>query len=319
MVETGYCRKCRRTLLSGNFYNATDLFLDTNGLMSICADCIDDMFNAYLETTKSVELSVHKICAILNVIYLPAAVEAAKKYNETRMSNGRDATKKFFGRYKSKIKIFLKEYTTQADNEIDMTYKADEVGTLQYSVITEDDTPDFEELKAFWNIDSVDDIRFLEREMSNFKKSHKADTYSEITLLKEICFKVLEISKDRKADKSIDAKLKSLSGLMKDLAVRPDMTSTINSGENLDSFGKFIEAIEREEPAQWLEHEGHELYKDVDDIESYFKNYFVRPLKNFVLQSKDFNFDGESGEIGDADEDTDVEEEYNVEPKLSEQ
>jgi hypothetical protein len=302
MVETGYCRKCRRTLPSGNFYNATDLFLDTNGLMSICADCIDDMFNAYLETTKSVELSVHKICAILNVIYLPAAVEAAKKYNETRMSNGRDATKKFFGRYKSKIKIFLKEYTTQADNEIDMTYKADEVGTLQYSVITEDDTPDFEELKAFWGTENRDDIEFLENEMSKYRAGYVLDTPAQTTLVKELCYKILEIDKDRRVNKSVDAKLKSLQALMTSMGISPNMEKAAGAGRSAECFGAWIKDIEEKTPAEW--HQDKSIFRDVDNIEEYSEKYITSPLRSFITGNKEFDISdiGESGIEGEQED-----------------
>ena len=63
---------------------------------------------------------------------------------------------------------------------------------------------------------------------------------------------------------------------------------------------KWIEEIEKYEPAVWLKNEGHDdLYKDVGNVDEYFQKYFVRPLKNFMLQSKDFIGDGE----GDIDMD----------------
>ena len=39
------------------------------------------------------------------------------------------------------------------------------------------------------------------------------------------------------------------------------------------------------------------MYRDVGNVEKYFDDYFVRPLKNFVTQSKDFKIDNEGDEI----------------------
>jgi len=56
----------------------------------------------------------------------------------------------------------------------------------------------------------------------------------------------------------------------------------------------WIQDIEREEPAQWLKTDPRgDMYRDVANVEDYFQKYIVRPLKNFIQGSRDFNTDEE--------------------------
>ena len=63
---------------------------------------------------------------------------------------------------------------------------------------------DDEDLILLWGKGfDMDDYIFLESELSNWKKTHKCDNQAEITLLKEICIKVLEIRKAREQKNSV--------------------------------------------------------------------------------------------------------------------
>ncbi len=303
--DKAYCRKCMKIRPVTSFYEATDRLLDSNGRCSVCTDCVNELYNTFLEVDHSPEMAILRLCRILNVVYAPDAVESARKQIETWNQTGKPNAA-MFGVYKSKMAVLLR--TTKKDKEIDLTYKDVTNIVVTKEELTTDHVANPEELKRFWGTDDKIDIEFLENELAGFKASHKCDTYSELTLLKEVCHRLLEINKTRREGGSVDSKLKGLQELMKNLAISPNMASAANSGENLDTYGKIIEAMEKEEPAQWLEGEGHELYKDVDNVESYFQQYFVRPLRNFILQSKDFTIDGVNP-LDDPDDSPDIEDE----------
>ena len=55
-----------------------------------------------------------------------------------------------------------------------------------------------DDLILFWGRGfNIDDIIFLEAELSAWKETHKCDNQAEITLLREICIKILEIRQAR--------------------------------------------------------------------------------------------------------------------------
>lgn len=289
-VSKSYCRKCRETKPATEFYSATDTFLDTNGLMSVCSDCIDEIYNNFLTVTKSVEVSVHEVCKMMNIAYFPAAIESAKKDAETRIANGKNPAK-FFGKYKSRIRTNLGG--VRGGENLDMTYKPESTVQIVSTPIQEEDTPDFEELKAFWGVDSRDDIEFLENEMSKYRMGYVFDSPAQETLIKELCHLILQIDKDRKQDKSVDSKLKSMFSLMNNMGISPSMESAINGGK-AESLGVRIKELEETSPADWYKDKS--IYADVDNIEEYAEKYITSPIRSFITGNKEF-------EIGEEDED----------------
>lgn len=289
-----YCRKCTRILPEKEFYECTDNGLvDSNLKLSVCKNCINTLYDKFFDETNSMEKSLHKLCIILNVKYSNDAVAAVKKQIQTMMENGKKVVS-IFGIYRSKL-ISINPSMDKSVS-LDMTYE--DVGTIFVS-----ETPNTKEIPIpqevidFWGKDfSREDIEFLEREYSNFKKTHKADTYAEIVLLKNVCLTELDIKNARAAGNNTDKLITQLQNLMKNLAISPNVVNDAkNASKDSESFGLWIQDIEREEPAQWLEHDPRaDIYRDVGNVEEYFQKYIVRPLKNFVMGSKDFNVDTES-------------------------
>jgi len=162
-----------------------------------------------------------------------------------------------------------------------------------------DAMPDFvsktpQEIRKFWGMGfEDDDYDFLEEEYSQWEKTHKCDTRSEITLIREICVVVLDIRKCRSGSLNKSAKdlRKELQDLMKTAAVDPAKANAISDGQTVDRFGVWLKDIEQKKPAEW--HEEQEKYKDMDGFIPYIKNYIIRPIKNFFTGSKDFIINGE--------------------------
>jgi hypothetical protein len=311
-IRSNYCRKCMRNLPAKDFFVACDKLLDSNGKFSVCRYCVDDMYNSFYVTEKNIDNTILKLCRILNVKYDSVALEATKKQIDTAESKGKTIAS-IFGIYRKNL----------VDASGDRYAKGDDLifqGDVKYEVNEPlpDSLESSEFLKEFWgdNLDLTDYI-FLEREFAKFKETHKSDTYAEKVLLKLVCFKLLDIAKARSTSASTTGKEKELQELMKNLAISPQYAKAVTDGKSLDAFGVWIAEIEREEPAQWLEGEGRDLFHDVADVEGYFQKYFVRPLKNAILQSKDFNVDDEMEEFEEYDslEGYDDDEEYKTLPK----
>ena len=149
--------------------------------------------------------------------------------------------------------------------------------------------------RIFWgNGFSLEEYMFLESELSNWKMTHKCDNQAETTLLKEICIKILEIRKLRGDNKDVSKTLKDLQDLMKTASVDPAKANIADGGKSLDAYGLWIKDIEMYEPADY--YEDKELFKDFDKIKSYTDKYILRPLKNLLTGSRDFDIGDEKTE-----------------------
>ena len=298
--KLNYCRKCMRSLKSNKFYKSVDNnLIDSNGLMSgVCKSCINKLYAQFYSETKSIEKSLHKLAIILNFKYSNAAMVATREHINTLIDNGKKP-RAIFGIYKSKIVSLNKSMdksikTYQGYEDVATIYVAKQID------FTKQPIP--KEVRDFWGITSgssnnmidsdYEDVLFLEHEYMKFKETHKADTYSEITLLKQVCYTLLDIQHARKLMTSTRDLVKELQTLMTNLAISPKQANTREEGKADQAFGMWIKDLETKTPAQWLLTDPRgDIYRDVADIEAYYENYFVRPIKNFMTGSKDFNID----------------------------
>ena len=154
----------------------------------------------------------------------------------------------------------------------------------------------------FWGEQfSWDEYEFLERELAEWKHKHKCDNQSEITLLKEVCIKILEIRQLRKLGKPTIVPIKELQDLMKTASLDPAKANIADGGKSLDAFGLWVKDIEEYEPAEFFEDK--KIYEDFDGFKKYADKYIYRPLKNLLSGSRDFNIDdNETSDDGDGDE-----------------
>lgn len=299
-VTLSYCRKCMKMLPAKDFFECNDLgFIDANGLFSVCKECMQKIYDELFAANNSIEKTLHKMCTSLNVRFSNEAVDATKANIQTLLQGGKNVNS-VFGIYKQKLIATNKSMDKSAAE--DNTYE--DIGTI-YTTQAVDikELPIPQDVLTFWGKDlKRDEIEYLENQYANFKQTHKADTYAEIVLLKEVCYTMLEIKKQRALTPPGDTAelIKELQGLMNSLAISPKSANASQSGKAMDTFGLWIQDIEREEPAEWLKSDPRgDMYRDVGNVEEYFQKYFVRPLKNAIGISKDFNIDDNEKENDD--------------------
>lgn len=292
VITESWCRKCAKMRPASDFYESTDCgFIDTLRIMSVCKTCIQKLYDEIYEKTQNLEKTIHKLCISLNVRFSNEAIIATKNHIESFLNNGKIVTS-IFGIYKQKL-ISTQKTMDKNTNE-DWSYE--DVTTIYVEKTKEiKEIPIPQDLVDFWGKDfSRDDIEYLERNYANFKNTHKADTYAEIILLKEVCYTILHIQKLRANNDDTENAVKQLQLLMKSLAISPNAISTNTNSKTGETFGLWIRDIEENEPAQWLKTDPlGDIYRDVANTEEYFKNFVTRPLKNFIMGSKDFNIDDE--------------------------
>jgi len=275
-----YCRRCEKVKDRKFFSKSFDTELDKNGYLSICSDCLDDIFKRYMIAEyNNMNRVILKMCRMTNTKYEESAITTAKEIYRTK---NRDIFEGgFFVTYRAQLK-FAVGHPTDSVKFGDLTF----VEPMNFK--SNDEIYADEDLSDNWGTGyEYEDYQFLEKEYDKWTKTHKSDTMAEKTLLREICWKQYEIRKARIEAKSTSSLVKELQDLMKTASIDPAKTSIAGSGKSQDTFSAFIKTIEENEPADY--YKDRELFKDYDNIDYYFKKFITRPLKTFLGLSRDFN------------------------------
>ena len=290
-VEKIYCRRCMTLKVPSEFFSAVD-DLDSNGFMSICKKCCNEIYDSYYSVEHSIAKAILRTCRKINLMFDEGCVGSTETHLKTLFDNGKP-TDNIIGIYKSKLAQSQKNNFSDPGSEFDLTFHEPNI-MIKNEPMTDDEEFESGDLKLVWGENlTFDDYQFLEREYDEWKKTHRCDTKAEKTLIREICHKELEIRKKRiETQGHVPGSLtKELQDLMKTANVDPSKTSEANSGKNKERYSKFIEILEENDPADY--YKDKMLYKNFDNQDFILKKYVTRPLKNFITQSRDFNVEAE--------------------------
>jgi hypothetical protein len=287
-VEMCHCRKCRMDKNPGEFYTATDTFLDTSGYMSICKKCVNDLYERYFQLTQSVDKTILSLCRLLNVKYDEKAIDALHAHLQTFEDRGKES-QNIFGIYKTKLvtvqSISISERTKGIN---DFTFV--EPNRKVIESMKSDDSLDIKYLEKMWGKSpelNQEDYEFLDNEYGRWVGPIGNVTHGEEILIRDICHLQNQIRKERilgndgKVNNLIEARQK----IMKDGALTPLLQNAANSGKNADCFGVWLRDIEQTKPADYYENQ--EKYKDMDGIQEDIQD-IKRSAKNFLTGSHDF-------------------------------
>ena len=303
-VEKIYCRKCQKMKSPAQFFKATDSFLDSNGYMSICKQCCDEIYEKFFIIEQSMDKAILRMCRLLNVCFNERALESAKKQIETHIEKGMK-NPSVFGNYKSKLLVVTNNKIGEKNTSEGFTFiepSREIVDNLEAPQIM-----DQEYYENIWGKSqglNQDDYEFLDYEYGRWVGPIGNVTHGEEVLIRDICHLQNQIRKERILgnDSKVNGLIEARQKIMKDGALTPLLQNAANSGKNADCFGVWLRDIEQIRPAEY--YEDQEKYKDMDGIEA-DKQDILRSCKNFITNSRDFNTtELESiGGLDDMDED----------------
>ena len=289
ITGTVYCRMCMKDLHHRHFYQAVDQILDRNGLMSVCKDCCQKLYDDAYQSERTTGRAFLKVCRILNIVFDQRVVESVLA-QITKAQEEERTPKHPFAIYRIRVSAILaRGDETESEENYDLTF---------HEAIVEDSDED-EEMRdhdALWGGDySQEEIDFLEDQFREFKRTYSVeDDKATVTLLVLACKLLLEMK-----DKPSGALEKRLTNLYKELAISPQHQKAAAGGKLADALGVWIKEIEKYYPAEWLESLGdkEDLHHDVDNVDLYYQNFVARPIKNFMQGSPDYNILDEDGNV----------------------
>jgi len=303
-VKKIYCRKCMEYKTPTNFFKATDNFLDSNDYMSVCKQCIDDIYEKFFIIEQSMDKAILRLCRLLNIRFNERALESAKKQIETHIEKGMK-NPSVFGNYKAKILMVTSNKIGDKNTNEDLTFIEP-----NEEIIEKLESPQVIDQEYYENIWGKSqglnqiDYEFLDYEYGRWVGPIGNVTHGEEVLIRDICHLQNQIRKERITgnDSKVNNLIEARQKIMKDGALTPLLQNAANSGKNADCFGVWLRDIEQIMPAEW--YADQEKYKDIDGIEEDIQD-IKRSCKNFLVGSRDFGtLDLESiNDIDDNDED----------------
>lgn len=289
------CRKCGKYHPKSKFYESTNDKMDLNGLMPICKECANTLLDEYFSVFNNLEKAMMYTCEDLDVVYFEPAIEGLK----TRMANALQNNKQvngMFGIYKSSLaqnkEIIagmrfrdseIKQSTTGNDTE-----KVKEM-LLSVGVGSEEEIEKKKHLELTWGEGYTEsEYEYLEQRFDALTSMANVEYEVDTMLIKNICLEELELRRIRKDKGDTKKKVETIAILMRDANIRPTDIKNANADLMNDSYGKWLAVIEEHEPAEYFEDK--KLFEDYDGIKKYFTKQVLRPLKNLLSNSRDFDF-----------------------------
>jgi len=281
-----YCRKCMKDKVAKEYYSATDTVLDKNHYMSICRKCCGEIYDNAFTIERNFEKALLRTCKILNVGWNANAVDSTRTHVDKLKTKGQEDIT-VFGIYKSKLSTL----SNLADDQTLTFEEYPSVASIVVNTPEEDADATYQELQAFWGKGkSYEDISYLQNEFNELGGRDVKDDRPKAILLREICFQLLEIENDRASGNNVEKRVKALGEMMSNSAIRPDQKKTADGTKSSEAFGIWLADIEKLKPAEW--YKDQDIYKDVSNIDDYWKKHILRPFLNFWGVQRNFDFEG---------------------------
>ncbi len=274
-IETNYCsmqlaQSCKNKngiQPASNFYTASDNIFYANGKFGICKDCLKQY--VYIDGNVD-ENNFKNILRIYDVPFL-------KKIFESAVADEKETV----GVYMKNIYLNYKGCTW--NNSDDLGIDADS--------INQDNQEEFKVTKDIlkrWGYGfTPNEYQWLEEDFAEWCLNHESEKMSMQRLFQMICIKELEIRNTRQQGKATDKLEKSLMELMNNSNLTPRTMSAMNETDSTRVYGVWLKDIERYKPAEYFKDK--KLYHDFDGIGDYFNRFVLRPMKNLLTGSRDFD------------------------------
>lgn len=283
-----------------NFYVAGEMSVFAGlGYIPICKRCIYKMMEEYYRDKKDMKESMYCVCRKLDIAFDTNIFEGSltnDKQTATRVFQGYITQYNSLGARNGTMLVF-----DQGEHVGGVQVEEKRMNIIEGDVDKFTTTKTMGELTATWGSGFTnEEYTFLEMEYEEWTTRHKCDEYSEEVLYKEICLQILDIRKERANQRDVSKKVDSLQKLMTSANVKPADASALKSAENVNALGLWTRDIEKYRPAEYFDKKSK--YADHDGFKDYIDRMMLRPLKNLLTGSRDFDnefsIDGQS----DADE-----------------
>jgi hypothetical protein len=277
-TDTNYCsmqlsKKCQKKeghFPLSEFYSASDVTIYKNGKFNICKTCLKE----YVYDNGEINLSKFK--TILRIFDLP--------FLEKEFTSALEGKAETIGTYFSNIQLnHAGEHWLDGD-ELQTKIIDNEVPK---NAINHEEFADKELIKNWGYGFSLEELHWLEDDYEEWLGQSKDAKLPTKKLIRMICIKELEIRKAIQNGDVTDKLEKSLLNLMDNSSLTPKTMDNSNETDSSKVYGAWVRDIEKYRPAEYFQDK--KIYFDFDKIGEYFQRFTLRPLKNLLTGSRDFD------------------------------
>ena len=321
-VSEIYCLCCGEKKDIDTYYTSDSLQYRAYGRIPYCKDCIDKMYQGYLDEfnrlqyTNCEKRAVQRLCMVLDLYYSDEMYNTAFSDHQKAVVKFDNKDLKFITYYMKNVKMYQyrkRNYNTTINDE----YKQMKNDQKTMSMFNGNDEKQQEvvskAVKFFGRGLSDDEYLFLQNEYEDWTSRHECQTKAQEELIKQICFTQLALFKSVRSGE--DSKAKDLNTTLMKQMDAAKLQPKQNKGETVaetQTFGTLIEEWEAHDPIPEVDEE----LKDVDKIglflDVFFRGHLAKMmgLKNGVSKyydeyMKQFTVNKPSAYKGNDDENID--------------
>lgn len=278
--EIQRCTMCGevKPVTVANFYKSYSILFKNNydNRMCWCKDCVLGYVselnnNIYHNEYKSLQ----EVCNLMDIYY-----------NADLYSSLRDSAKEK-GDDTPQYNIYIQKVNSLPQYRGKVFSDSEELSENIKVELEEIEINDKELSKRWGKSWSREDLQWLEENYTEWLTHNDCEKLSVQRLVQMICIKELEIRQTREMGKPTDKLEKSLMELMNSSNLTPRTMSAMNETDSTKVFGMWLKDIEQYKPAEYFEDK--KLYFDFDGILEYFNKFILRPMKNLLVGTRDFD------------------------------
>lgn len=271
-----YCRRCQTLKTSDKFYEAMNPSLDTNGYMSVCRDCCNEIYDEYFNEIHDIEKSIFLTCEDLDIRFSKEAIISTKSHVDSFKSKGRNIGK-IFGIYKSKLSSTGKSngmtnFRFKDSNESLEDVQDDKVKNKltirNLDTDYENESIEIIYLKDKWgNEIPIESLIWLEQKYNEWYDNYDIQGKAMELLIEQLCFEEFFMYQERQKGQDVSKRLKNVQDMMKSSKLSPRQETASEQAE-FQTISEFIKKVEQTKPFVKKNSE----FEDVDSFNKMWKS-----------------------------------------------
>ena len=285
-VSEIYCLCCGEKKDIDTYYTSDSLQYRAYGRIPYCKDCIDKMYQGYLDEfnrlqyTNCEKRAVQRLCMVLDLYYSDEMYNTAFSDHQKAVVKFDNKDLKFITYYMKNVKMYQyrkRNYNTTINDE----YKTLKEENRKMSIFNNEDGKDQERINKAVKIFGAgfpdSDYLWLLNEYEDWTSRHECQTKSQEDNFKAICHNRLKAYKANLCGEST----KDLDKTFKDLLDAGNLQPKQNKNDTLSetqTFGTLIEKWEDTDPIPEVDEE----LKDVDKLGLYLDVFFKGHLAKMM-------------------------------------
>jgi hypothetical protein len=268
-----YCLACQRTHLLTDFYESDNPF-HANGVLPYCKEQCKKIVDYYVKDKSDLGKGLFFACAVIGIPFMKDA------YDNFALTAESKKVTDYFALYHKEYLAIKKNYKKKRI----IDFSATDCDVTSFVAAKKSEAvvrQQLEELKQMWGDRDIEDLQYLEYRYTTYTDGKELTEY-QAKLYRSLCLAELSEFKGDKTKEAIDIQAK----IAKTLGI-----DQFNPDKELTNIEKTLEyqiaVLENEEPA--IYYKDLEKYADFMSIGNYWENHVMRPLRNILTNSKEYN------------------------------